>query len=83
MKYEQLPKEDHLVIRNRYQEEGLKIPLFSQVLPTDWAIQNGVKKHHDRAKYFKTSNKGISVYVLKDGSHTPRPYWAGFWKLKQ
>jgi hypothetical protein len=83
--YEQIAKENekhYLDLHAWFSERGDKIPNGVEVVPTDWAIENGVVYSNENLCYLKVRNaRSLHVIlVLKEGQKYPKRYWSGFWK---
>ena len=82
MNYEEIPnKELFMQEWTRFTEAGRAIPDGVEVVPTEWAYQNGVVPRMDNHRYIKVRNsKEELIIVLRDKNQQGNPYWAGFWK---
>ena len=73
----------YLKLWKRFSLAGIRIPNGARVVPTEWAIQNGVIMREDDRKYVKVKNRPntlYSIYVRRENNKQPTSYWSGFWK---
>lgn len=82
MRYEELYKKDpyaYLLLWGAMSREGM-LPVGTRVVPTEWALQNGVGKPGDVAVIKGHGRGTYTVRVLKNGRKHPCSYWSGFWR---
>ena len=66
----------YLLLHKAFEEEGDK------VIPTKWAIQNGVCKEKDKGIVVGFGRNLSSIRIKKNNLKTVSSYWSGFWRLK-
>lgn len=86
MTYESLAKTDekkYLRLWKQHGVRGAKIPDGARVVPTKWAIENGVVGENDNRTYIKIRNmptRPYSIIVRREDLKHGTSYWSGFWK---
>ena len=81
--YEEVCRYDpytYWLLHRAFEEEGRKVEIGDKVVPTKWAIQNGVCKPEDKGIVVGFGRGPFLIRVRKIGLKTPATYWAGFWR---
>ena len=71
----------YLLLHKAFEEEGMKLKKGDKVIPTKWAIQNGVCKEKDKGIVVGFGKNLSSIRIKKNNLKTISSYWLGFWRL--
>jgi len=72
----------YLLLHKAFEEEGMKLKKGDKIIPTKWAIQNGVCKEKDKGIVVGFGKNLSSIRIKKNNLKTISSYWSGFWRLK-
>jgi len=72
----------YLLLHKAFEEEGMKLKKGDKVIPTKWAIQNGICKEKDKGIVVGFGRNLSSIRIKKNNLKTISSYWSGFWRLK-
>jgi len=72
----------YLLLHKAFEEEGMKLKKGDKVIPTKWAIQNGICKEKDKGIVVGFGRNLSSIRIKKNNLKTISSYWLGFWRLK-
>ena len=71
----------YLLLHKAFEEEGMKLKKGNKVIPTKWAIQNGICKEKDKGIVVGFGRNLSSIKIKKNNLKTISSYWLGFWRL--
>ena len=73
---------EEFLIHKAFEEEEMKLKKGDKVIPTKWAIQNGICKEKDKGIVVGFGRNLSSIRIKKNNLKTISSYWSGFWRLK-
>jgi len=73
---------EEFLIHKAFEEEEMKLKKGDKVIPTKWAIQNGICKEKDKGIVVGFGRDLSSIGIKKNNLKTISFYWSGFWRLK-
>jgi len=72
---------EEFLIHKAFEEEEMKLKKGDKVIPTKWAIQNGICKEKDKGIVVGFGRDLSSIGIKKNNLKTISSYWSGFWRL--